>query len=173
MVAGRPTQHAPLETLTFERDRCVFFAYKNITLGVWVGQANLAAAQAADRAGRMMAARHRTGRSYVGIILDGVPPPTPEAAELLTSTMGQRDTLVYQAYVVEGSGFWASGLRALVTNLYRESGAAGRLMVGTSVEEVAAWLSARHQEGTAVAVSEAELRDVLVKARATAHAASR
>lgn len=163
-----PSQRSPAtapEILTFERERCVFLAYRNITMAVWTGQADLAAAQAAERAARMMAARHRAGRSYVAFILDGLPGPTPDATEILTRLMGQRDSLACIAYVVEGSGFWASGLRGMIANVYRESGAAGRLKIGATLDEVAGWLSSKHQEATGVAISEAELREALQHAR--------
>jgi hypothetical protein len=168
MVAG-PNQESPdspLEVLAFERERCVFLAHKNITIAVWMGQANLAAAQATERAARIMGVRHRAGRSYLAVILDGVPGPAPEATELLARVMGQREGLACIAYVLDGGGFWASGLRGMIGNVYRESGAAGRLKIGTSDEEIAGWLSVKHQEATGVAVSEEELREVLRKARA-------
>jgi hypothetical protein len=164
-----PSRRAPsavsLEPLTSEPERCAFFAYKNITIGVWTGQADLAAAKAAERAAAIVAARYRAGRSYVGFLLDGLPGPTPEAAEILIRLMGQRDSLACIGYVIEGSGFWASGLRSLISNVYRESGTPGRLKIGTSVDEVAAWLSPKHLEATGLAVAEAELRDALVQAR--------
>jgi hypothetical protein len=167
MVAG-PSQRSPgiaLETLASERGRCVFLAYKNITIAVWTGQADLAAAQATERAARIMAARYRAGRSVVSFILDGVPGPTPEAGELLTRLMGQRESLACIAYVLEGSGFWASGLRSMITNAYRESGTASRLKIGTNADEIASWLSASHQHITGVAISQADLQQALQQAR--------
>jgi hypothetical protein len=161
----RPPNAAALERLTSEPGRCEFFAYKNITIGVWTGQADLAGAKAAERAAAMMAVRYREGRSYVGFLVDGLPGPTPEGAEILTKVLGQRDTLSCIACVIEGSGFWASGLRSMVNNVHRESGASGRLKIATSVAEVAAWLSQKHQEATGVAVSVPELLDALVQAR--------
>jgi hypothetical protein len=79
--------------------------------------------------------------------------------------MGQRGKLACIAYVVEGSGFWASGLRSMIANIYRESGAAARLKIDASVDAIAEWLSLRHKEVTGVAISEAELRSVLLRAR--------
>lgn len=155
----------PLEILASELGRCVFFAYKNITIGVWTGQADLAAAQAVERAARIMASRHRAGRTYLAFVLDGLPGPTPEATQVFTSLIGQRDGLGCLAYVVEGSGFWASGLRGMITNMYRDSGANRRFKIATSIEEVAAWLSVNHEHATGVAVSEEELREVLSRAR--------
>jgi ribosomal protein L20A (L18A) len=154
-----------LELLTSELGRCVFYAYKNITIAVWTGQANLAAAHAVEHAARVMASRHRAGRTYLAFVLDGLPGPTPEATQVFTRLIGQRDGLGCLAYVVEGSGFWASGLRGMINNMYRESGASHRIKIGTSIEEVAAWLSVNHERATGVAVSEAELLEVLSQAR--------
>jgi hypothetical protein len=70
-ASNRRSASDSLETLTCERNHCVFLAYKNITIGVWMGAADLAAAQAAERAARMMVARHPRGHSYVAFILDG------------------------------------------------------------------------------------------------------
>jgi hypothetical protein len=155
----------PLEILSSEPGRCVFFAHKNITIGVWTGQADLAAAHAVEHAARVMASRHRAGRTYLAFVLDGLPGPTPEATQVFGRLIGQRDGLGCLAYVVEGSGFWASGLRSMINNMYRDSGASGRFKIGTSIEEVAAWLSVNHQRATGVAVSEEELREVLSQAR--------
>jgi hypothetical protein len=170
MVADS-SQRSPssdLERLTFERGRCVFLGYKNITIGVWSGQADVAAAQATERAARIMAARYRTGRSYVAFVLDGLPGPTPGATEIFTKLMGQRDSLACLAYVIEGSGFWASGLRSMIANAHRDSGAAAVLRIGTSVDDITKWLSERHTDATGVEVSEAEMRDVLLRARSCA-----
>jgi hypothetical protein len=155
----------PLEILTSEPGRCVFFAYKNITIAVWTGQADLAAANALERAARIMASRHRAGRTYMAFVLDGLPGPTTEATQIFTRLVGQGDGLGCLAYVVEGSGFWASGLRSMITNMYRDSGASRRIRIGTNIDEIAAWLSVNHGPATGVAVSEEELREVLSQAR--------
>lgn len=161
----RPSSAAALERLTSEPGRCAFFAYMNISIGVWTGQADVAAAKAAERAAAIAASRYPEGRSYVGFLLDGLPGPTPEAAEVFTRVMGLRESLSCIAYVLEGSGFWASGLRGMVNNVHRDSGSSGRLKIATSVAEVAAWLSRKHLDATGVAVSEPELLDALVQAR--------
>ena len=155
-----------LEVLTSERGRCVFYAYKNITVAVWTGQAEENAARATERAARAMVARHSAGRSFVAFVLDGLPGPTPEATRVFTEAMGSREGLAHVAYVLEGSGFWASGLRGMINNAHRESGAKARLLVATTIEDVAAWLAPRHEQATGVAVSEEELRSVLANARA-------
>ena len=167
-MTTRLSQRAPgasLETLAGEPDRCALFAHRNLTVGVWLGQADLAAAQATERAARIMEARHPAGRSYVAFILDGLPAPTPDATDLFTKLMGQHDSLACIAYVMEGSGFWASGLRGMINNAYRESGAEGRLRIGTCVEEIADWLSQSHEKATSVAIPAEELRAVLLQAR--------
>ena len=161
-----------LETLIVE-PRCRFFACKNILIAVWIAQADVASALANERAARMMAQRFSAGRSFVGFVLDGLPGPTPEALPVFAKLMARSSELACIAYVLEGSGFWASGLRGMISNAYRESGAAARLKVGTSVEEIAGWLSTNHALHTGVAIGESELREVLLKARGVAEAARR
>jgi len=141
-------------------------------ISVWLGQADLAAAKANERAAQIMARRYRAGRSFVGFILDGLPGPTPEAMAVFARLMARSAELACMAYVLEGSGFWASGLRSMIGNAHRESGAAARLKVGTTIDEIAEWLSSEHEQRTGVALSTAELHEALLKAR-TASIATR
>ena len=154
-----------METLAVEPGRCAFYAHKNITIGVWTGQADLRSAQATEGVARTMAARYPAGRSYVAFVLDGLPGPTPEATQVLTRVMGQREGLACLAYVLEGEGFWASGLRSMISNTHRESGAEGSLKVGTHADQIVDWLCVHHARKTGVALPPAELRAVLAEAR--------
>jgi hypothetical protein len=156
-----------LETLVVEPGRCQFLAYKNIMICVWIAQADLASAKANERAARIMARRYSTGRSFVAFILDGLAGPTPDAMPVFARLMARGAELACMAYVLEGTGFWVSGLRSMLANAHRESGAAARLKVGTSADEIAEWLSAEHASRTGVAISVAELQEVLRNARNT------
>jgi hypothetical protein len=162
-----------LETLIVVPGRCLFFVCGNILICVWIGQADLAAAQANERAARTMARRYKTGRSFVGFILDGLPGPTPEAVPVFAKLMARSAELACIGYVLEGSGFWASGLRGMISNAHRESGAAARLRIATSAEGLSDWLSTQHAQHTGVTIQAAQLCAVLAKARAIAEAARR
>jgi hypothetical protein len=161
-----------LETLVVERGRCHFSAYRNITISVWVGQANVAAAQAALGAGKEMARRHPHGHSAVCFVLDGLSGPTPDAQPLIAKVLGQRADLKCAAIILEGSGFWASGLRSMINNIHREGGGNAGLKIATTLAEVVAWLSENHQARTGVAIAPDALAEALSRARQLGAAAA-
>jgi hypothetical protein len=154
-----------LETLVVERGRCHVSAYRNITISVWVGQANPAAAHAALRAGQEMARRHPQGHSTGVFVLDGLPGPTPDAQPLIAKVLGQRSSLKCAAIILEGSGFWASGIRAMINNTHREANGGASLKISTTLAEVVGWLSENHEERTGVAIAPDLLEQVLTQAR--------
>lgn len=154
-----------LETLVVERGRCHFSAYKNITISVWVGQADVAAAQAALRAGKEMARRHPQGHSAACFVLDGLPGPTADAHPLIAKVLGQRSDLKCAAIILEGSGFWASGLRSMINNTHREANGNAGLKIATSLSDVVGWLAENHEERTGVAIAPDVLQEVLTRAR--------
>ncbi len=162
-----------LETLSVEAGRCLLFACRNILICAYIGQADLAVAQAHERNARTMARRHKDGRSFVGFILDGLPGPTPEALPVFSRLMARSAELACIAYVLEGSGFWASGLRGMIGNAYRDGGAAARLKIGTGANEISEWLSAQHAAQTGVAIEAGALLAALLKARSIAEDARR
>jgi hypothetical protein len=158
-------QAESLEALDVAAGRCAFYAYKNIMIGVWIGQADLAAAQALERAAQTMVLRHPSGRAYVAIVVDGLLGPKPEAMPIFKKLMAERKGLGCLAYLLEGSGFWASGIRSMISNTYREGGGAARIKIGTTPQEIADWLSAQHAQTTGVVIAPNELCDVLTRAR--------
>jgi hypothetical protein len=154
-----------VETLAVERGRCHFSAYRNIAIGVWVGQANSAAAEAALRVAKEMPKRCPGGHSSVAFLLDGLPGPLPEALPLLAKLFAKRSDLACTAMVLEGSGFWASGLRSMVNNSRREGGGETPLKMGTSIAEIVSWLSTQHAQKTGVLLAPDELTEALTFAR--------
>jgi hypothetical protein len=154
-----------VETLAMEPGRCHFSVYRNIAIGIWVGQANRAAAEAALRVAKEMAIRSPGRHSSVAFLLDGLPGPLPEALPLLNKLWEKRPDLACTAMVLEGSGFWASGLRSMITNSRREGGGEVPLKIGTSIEEIVDWFSIQHEKATGMDIAPAELREALAFAR--------
>jgi hypothetical protein len=154
-----------VETLAIERGRCHFSLYQNIAIGVWVAQANTAAVEAALGVAKQMAARFPGRHSSVAFLLDGLPGPLPEAMPLLAKLFAKRSDLACTAMILEGSGFWASGLRSMVNNARREGGSEAPLKIGTSIDQVVDWLSAQNEQQTGVAIAPTELAEALAFAR--------
>lgn len=169
---GKPLASFGLvETVVLERGRCHFSAYRNIAIGVWVAQADRIAAEAALRMKEEMPKRCPGGHSSVVFLLDGLPGPLPEALPLLHKLWERRSDLACTAMILEGSGFWASGLRSMVNNARREGGGEIPLKMGTSIEQVVDWLSALHAQKTHVLIPPTELIEALSFARQLAEQA--
>jgi hypothetical protein len=154
-----------VETLEVVRGHCHFSVYSNIAIGVWVAQADKAAAEAALRVASTMAERFPGGHSSAAFLVDGLPGPLPEALPVLQKLWAKRSDLACTAMVIEGSGFWASGLRAMVNNTRREGGGQIPLKIGSAIDQVVDWLSAYNLQVTGVAIAPAELAKALTVAR--------
>jgi len=160
----RPS-YASLDTLAVVRGRCHFSVYRNVAIGVWVAQANREAAEAALGVASAMAARCPGRHSSVAFLVDGLPGPMPEAMPALTKLWVKRPDLACTAVIIEGGGFWASGLRSMINNTRREAGGEVPAQIGNSIDQVVDWLSAQNERYTGVAIAPAELADALAFAR--------
>src|SRR5207344_101940 len=104
--------------------------------------------EAALRVAQVMPERCPGGHSSVAFLLDGLPGPLPEALPLLAKLFAKRGDLACTAMIIEGSGFWASGLRSMVNNSRREGGGETPLKMGRTIAEVVSWLSKQHAQKT-------------------------
>lgn len=155
----------PSHVLRLEPGVYQYTEWQGISIGVWVGQATLRAVNGLIEFGRDMHARHPNGHSSVVFILDKLPAPTPEARELFGRVLGARSHLACTAVILEGSGFWASGLRAMIGNTHRAAQGSVQLRIGTNIDEVLAWFPAEHERSTGIHVDPEALRDELRRAR--------
>jgi hypothetical protein len=162
-----------LPTLFVRPGRCHFSMYRNLWIGVWVGQADLPSVQGQLKVSNEMAARHPGGHSSVSFILDGLAGPTPEAQPTLKKVFAARAALGCAGIVLEGSGFWASGLRGMLNNAHREAGSRLMLKIETSVEQLVTWLAEEHSECTGVEIPPLQLCEVLLRARQHGEQAAR
>jgi hypothetical protein len=144
-------------------------SWKNMTIGVWVGQATLQAVRGVHALSREMELQYPEGRSSIVFVADQVAAPTPEARQEMVAVY-ERPGLQCTAIILEGSGFWASGIRSMTSNLHRAAGSSMRLRVHTTIDEVIAWMPAEHQRCTGVALDCEELKRVVIEIRQRAGA---
>jgi hypothetical protein len=154
-----------VETLVVVPGRCHFSVYRNVAIGVWVAQANREAAEAALRVAKIMAERFSGRHSSAAFLVDGIPGPMPEAMPALTQLWSKRADLACTAMIIEGAGFWGSGLRSMVNNIRREGGGEVPIKIGSTIGQVVDWLSERNERQTGVAIVPAELENALAHAR--------
>ena len=159
--AAAPTKEVKL--LRVEPRIYCYSAWQNLTLAVWVGQATGASVRNLGEISREMIRRHPEGHSSVVFILDKIPAPTPEAREVLDKVFHARNDLACVSVVIEGSGFWASGMRSLMGNTHRAAAGATSTMLrlNTAIDEVVEWMPAEHARRTGVELDAEEFRRVL------------
>jgi hypothetical protein len=140
-------------------------SWKNVSIGVWVGQATLAAVEKLMSFGKEIVQLYPDGHSSVVFILDKLPAPPVDAREALGQLFAARSALACTAVILEGSGFWASGLRSMIANTHRTATGSVRLRVGTSVDEVLDWFPAEHARLTGIDLDPQQLRTELLYSR--------
>ena len=156
----------PVLLLDIEPGRFRYSVWRNITIGVWADQATGEAARRIIAISRSMAKNHSAGHSNVIFVLDGAPPPTPEANQIFAQIHDQKvSDLACMGIVVEGSGFWASAIRSAITGVRMSTSSGIRMGVSDSVNQLMEWLPAEHSKRTGVSVSASELRPVLLALR--------
>jgi hypothetical protein len=156
-----------LVTLRIEPRIYHYSAWQNLTLAVWVGQATGPSVRNLGEISREMIRRHPEGHSSVVFILDKIPAPTPEAREVLDKVFHARNDLACVSVVIEGSGFWASGMRSLMGNTHRAAAGATSTMLrlNTEIDEVVEWMPVEHLRRTGVELDPIEFRRVLRQVR--------
>lgn len=70
--------------------------------------------------------------------------------------------------IAHASGFWASTLRSVAAGIIFLSRSSAELRVHDNVEELMAWLPAKHEQVTRVKLDHERLRRVLTRAVDTA-----
>jgi hypothetical protein len=141
-----------------------YYGWKNVSVGIWVGQAVKSAVSGLVEMSHEMAKAYPGGRSSVVFVLDQLPGPTPDAQEEMQRVYASGG-LECTAIVLEGTGFWASGIRSMTNNVRRAAASATLLRLSTSIEEVIDWLPAAHFEHTGVTLPAPEFQNALVAMR--------
>jgi hypothetical protein len=166
-TAGLPPQAQHAVTIGLDPGRFRFSLWRNVSITLWTAQATLDAAERVLRLSRQLNRDFPQGRSQVMIVSAGTAAPEGRASELLTEIYDPRvSRIVCIAAVLEGSGFWASGIRSRMTNMRMAAGNAMMLRVHETVDDVATWLPAEHAERTGTKLSPDELKTVLTSVRA-------
>jgi hypothetical protein len=141
-----------------------YYGWKNVSVGVWVGQAVKSAVSGLVEMSYEMAKNHPTGRSSVVFVLDQLPGPTADAQEEMKRVYSSGG-LECTAIILEGTGFWASGIRSMTNNVRRDAATSTLLRVNTSIEEVIEWLPPAHLEHTGVTLPAPDFQRALVTIR--------
>ena len=144
-----------------------FCVWHNVSVTFWTSQATVETGERVLRISRQLNREFPQGRSQVLMVADGTHAPDQQTSELLTEIYNpQLSRIVCIAAVLEGTGFWASGIRSRMTNMRMAGGGAMVLRTQDTVEEVATWLPAEHEQRTGVRLEPDELTAMLLSVRA-------
>lgn len=154
-------------TLALEPGRFRFALWQNITITIWTAQATMDAGQRILQVARGLARSFPQGRSQIMIIAAGAPAPDADTSALLSVIYDpDKSGIRCIAAVLEGAGFWASGIRSRMTSMRIAAGNKMVMRTFDTLEEVVSWLPDEHAKRTAVVVEPDVLRAVLTHVRA-------
>jgi hypothetical protein len=168
MAKGPASDVDGVRTLVDEPGQLFLFAWKNILIFVWHGDAPV---ELMRKLGPVFEAQARDhGRLSVVSIVGNVGQLPDESRR-----QAYREFLVahgakfaHLALVLEREGFIGSAIRGLVTGLLVVTRQQHTVHVASTVQEVANWLPAKHAASTGVELDPAQLVRVLTRARAQA-----
>ena len=150
-----------------EEGRFRYSVWRNVSIGVWAGQADHDAAMRVIRLGQYMHEQFPHGHSSVVFVLPDAPAPTPEAQAVFSRLLDPRNALSCTAIVIEGAGFWASGIRSAITRMrIAEPASHTKLRMHDTLDQVLDWLPSAHRSSTGVELSRSAFKRVLTLARA-------
>ena len=155
--------------LDVDPGRFRYSIWSNVSISVWAGQANLAAAERVLSISKRIVQEHPEGHSTVVFILTGAPAPTPEAAAIFGKLYDPANSkIACMGVLLEGEGFWASVMRSTFTRLRMAAPGPLSLRVCENTEELLDWLPKEHVERTGVQLDRTQFMAALRTVRASA-----
>jgi hypothetical protein len=162
------TTSPELVHLHTEPGQHAFYTWQNIMITCWSQRATGPAIEKVAHYREQLDRAHPEGVSVIYLIANEAGLPTPEARagvkDLMTRFSKKRACL---AILIQGEGFWASAMRAVVTGVRMLVPLNFPMQIFGRVNELAAWLPERHAQQTGVRVAPAELGVVLERLLAT------
>jgi hypothetical protein len=152
--------------LDIDEGRFRYSVWSNISVGVWADQATLEAAQRVIRVSKWMAERFPGGHSNIVFVLDGAPAPTAEANQVFAKVYDDKfSDLACMGIIIEGTGFWASGMRSLITSQRLHTPGKVRVRVSETVDDLLEWFMPEHTARTGEKLAAQDVRSALLGLR--------
>jgi hypothetical protein len=157
-----PSATPELKLLDSEPGSFAFYTWQNIMIACWSKRAEGHSIERIARLRESMADAHPEGVSVIYLIANEAGLPTAEARagvrQLMARFSKQRACL---AIVIQGEGFWASGMRAVITGVRLLVPIKFPMGVFAGVDAVAQWLPEWHERRTGVRLAPGQLLGVL------------
>jgi hypothetical protein len=159
-VPSTPTEQPTL--LDSEPGRFSFWALQNVTIFVWRDQPTRDALLRLQQAAEPRAKQYPEGVSDVHVVVGRITLPDDSTRQaLIRISKLAAPHLAAVAVVVEGTGFWASALRSLITSIRVVLPGTFEMALFGTTEELVRWLPDVHAKRTALHIDASELRRAL------------
>lgn len=143
--------------------RCI--GWNNVMIVSWDGQANLTAVKHLSEISDQLLASY-SSVSAIHLAASDIGLPSSEVRGALLEMMARYGPhTACLAVVLEGSGFWASTVRSVITGMRMVAPRAFALRIHEDIAEVCDWLPHEHQRRTGVLLDPEGLRLALERAR--------
>jgi hypothetical protein len=145
----------------FAADGCVMAHWRGIGIVVWATQATALHAQEMAKLSEEIGKTHTRG-SNVSLAVNRAPLPTYEARRALHElTLRYEKNIICSATLIEGTGFWASAVRSLVTSLHLVGRWSFDLKTFSDIDTLSEWLAPIHTRATGTCIEPKELAGAL------------
>jgi len=144
-----------------------FFAWKNVTIMVWLATPEVAHIERLVRMGDARIASVGGGKlSDIHLVTRGVGLPDADVrSALLTASRTGSPHLAAVGVWLAGSGFWASAVRSLVTGMNVVLREPFELRMFAELEALSEWLPGVHESVTGVPITAPRLLGMLRRAQ--------
>ena len=150
------------ECLGLEQGVAGFYLQGNLAVLVWLDAATLSSADL------LVQATHRTLRRELGplfvvnYLTPRKPMPDQEVRRRLMVSMREMEPhLAATALVLNGDGFWAGAVRAMINGLRLMSSGAAKIRVDATLVDTAGWLPEMYTRVTGMELSSTKFRQVV------------
>lgn len=159
-------QPQQLTVFDAQPDVFTFCTWGNVNIHVWWAPIDEAMVERLSSFSTRTMRAHPGGMSFVHIVSMSVTlPDAPTRGALLALGKRFENDVGPTAVVVGGEGFVASALRGAITGLWLAVPKSMPMRLCANLEDVVAWLPAKHAESSGVALDPDELRRILHEAQ--------
>jgi hypothetical protein len=150
-----------LPTVFFVADGCVMGHWRNIAIVVWATQGTGALAAELVKLADMLNDKYPK-TSSVHVILDAADMPDEDARVTFDNLVGKyARRLICAGVMIDGRGFWASAMRAIVMSFQLIERRRFHGNVFSNVRDLARWLTPLHVEASGEAFQPEQLESAL------------
>lgn len=148
---------ADLPVITYAAPGCVMAHWRGISIVVWATQAT------AMHVHEMVKLTDEIGKTFsrgsnVSLAVNRAPLPTYEARRAIHELTRQHEkNIICTATLIEGTGFWASAVRSLVTSLHLVGRWSFELQTFSDIDSLSTWVAPIHARATGTNIEAKEL----------------